>query len=110
MEKFGGIAKLREKSIKLTNFLEHALQNSRYYITPEESFDKTSDFPEFTILTPESSDERTGYSLSNACACSNDIVKVWKLLPSKWLMIDRIELKEKMVRQMKVSTTPNNLN
>ncbi|ODQ60676.1 hypothetical protein WICANDRAFT_29082 [Wickerhamomyces anomalus NRRL Y-366-8] len=58
VEKFGGIGKLREKSIKLTNFLEHALQNSRYYITPEESFDKTSDFPEFTILTPESSDER----------------------------------------------------
>ncbi|KAG5417578.1 BNA5 [Candida metapsilosis] len=54
-EKVGGIEKLREKSVKLTQFLQDLLTSSKYYV-PQDSTDSTK-FG-FKILTPLSPEDR----------------------------------------------------
>lgn len=58
-ESCGGIDKLREKSIKLTAFLEKCLQKSKYFKTIKES-NKVTDNSEihFIIITPEDPNQR----------------------------------------------------
>ncbi|ODV97930.1 hypothetical protein PACTADRAFT_73591 [Pachysolen tannophilus NRRL Y-2460] len=56
--KYGGVEKLRQKSIALTNFMEELLQKSPYYISVENSFKNSSQRPGFTIITPSKQDQR----------------------------------------------------
>ncbi|CCH41608.1 Kynureninase 1 [Wickerhamomyces ciferrii] len=56
--KAGGIQKLRNKSILLTNLLEKLLKSTKYYISPKDSFTLNSNELKFTIITPESPLER----------------------------------------------------
>lgn len=60
----GGIERLREKSLKLTAYLERLLKSSKYYRAPEDSFTAV-DEKFFTILTPSNPEER-GAQLSLA--------------------------------------------
>ncbi|RCK62983.1 Kynureninase [Candida viswanathii] len=53
--KVGGVSKLREKSVALTQFLQDILTSSKYYI-PQDSMD--SERFGFKILTPLNQDER----------------------------------------------------
>ncbi|CDR44663.1 CYFA0S15e01178g1_1 [Cyberlindnera fabianii] len=48
-KKFGGVDKLREKSLELTGFLEKLLKSSKYYVAPGGKTEGSC----FTILTPE---------------------------------------------------------
>ncbi|KAH3682423.1 hypothetical protein WICPIJ_006609 [Wickerhamomyces pijperi] len=52
-----GIKNLREKSVKLTNYLETLLLASKYYIPVDQSFAETGRNG-FTILTPNAPEER----------------------------------------------------
>ncbi|TID31375.1 hypothetical protein CANINC_000004 [Pichia inconspicua] len=62
-ERCGGIETLRHKSIRLTNFLESCLKQSKYYRTIEESKKESPDKPHFIIITP-SDPEKRGAQLS----------------------------------------------
>ena len=55
--KYGGIEKLRSKSIKLTQFLEKCLHQSKYYKSIEDS-NKCKDEVHFTIITPNDPQQR----------------------------------------------------
>ncbi|GMG39464.1 unnamed protein product [Ambrosiozyma monospora] len=89
--KCGGIKKLREKSIKLTNYLEKLLHESAFYKTIDQS--KTTKTPHFIILTPENPNER-GAQLSllfkphNDDASKDTMEQVCKYLNDRGVICD----------------------
>lgn len=92
-EAYGGIEKLREKSIALTGFLEKLLLKSEYY-------GKSSDKPSFEIITPTNPLER-GAQLSLLFHPENCMEKVMEYLHSHGTVCD-----ERRPNVIRVAPTP----
>lgn len=58
INKAGGMDKLRERSLSMTNYLEALLKKSPNYIPVEESANYNGKEPKFTIITPLNPEER----------------------------------------------------
>lgn len=82
-EAYGGIEKLREKSIALTGFLEKLLHKSKYYKNGKTSDGK----PSFEIITPSNASER-GAQLSLLFHPEETMEKVMEYLHSHGTVCD----------------------
>jgi kynureninase len=85
--KCGGIDKLREKSIKLTLFLEKCLLKSQYYKTIKESINEIE--PHFIIITPSDPQQR-GAQLSLLFKPNNKdvMIKVFEFMNQRGTICD----------------------
>lgn len=96
-EKCGGIEKLREKSIKLTSFLEKCLKKSKYYKSISESLKSNNKFPHFIIITPEDFNQRGAQLSLLFKPFDKDIMmKVYKYLNDRGTICD--ERKPNVIR------------